>query len=173
MMPLIWMRIAIAGVIAVFVAGFVWKFRHDSIELGRAEVRAEWQAAADKQKAEAGALLASESAKVSAAEKRLREFKDSQEVRDVKASGVVNDLRGRLLAAGRLRDPFAGGCGTGGDTAKCATTAAPGAGASDGASDAGFLSKQFTEFLFEQARSADEVNIAFASCKADALSIRR
>ena len=173
MFPLIWMRIAIAGVIAVFVAGFVWKFRHDAIELGRAEVRAEWTAASDKQKAAAAALLASESAKVADAEKRLREFKDSQEVRDVKANSVVNDLRGRLLAAGRLRDPFAGGCGPGGDTAKSATTASPGAGAADGTEAGGLLSAQLTGLLSKLTSEADAINIAYVSCRADAMSIRR
>ena len=172
-MPLIWMRIAIAGVIAVFVAGFVWKFRHDSIELGRAEVRAEWQAAADKQKAAAAALLASESAKVADAEKRLRDFKDSQEVRDVKANSVVNDLRGRLLAAGRLRDPFAGGCRESSDPAKGATAADAVNSPANRASDAGLLSERTSANLRELVAAADLVNIAYVSCRADAMSIRR
>ena len=172
-MPLMWIRIAVAVVLATLLAGAVYKFRHDAIELGRSEVRAEWQAASDKQKAEAAALLATESAKVSAAEKRLREFKDSQEVRDVKASGVVNDLRGKLLAAGRLRDPYAGGCGASSDTAKGTATAASSAGATDGGSDAGLLSERTSANLRELVAEADAINIAFASCKADALSVRK
>ena len=100
-MPLIWMRIAIAGVIAVFVAGFVWKFRHDSIELGRAEVRAEWEQ--DIAKRTAQALAASEAARVK--ETALQAAKQESEVRyaNVKKTAAIAAANS-ASELGRLRD---------------------------------------------------------------------
>jgi hypothetical protein len=143
---------------------------------GVAKTTATYETALKKQKAEAAKLLDAERAKTAAAESALRQFKDEQEVKDGQHQATVNDLERRLRSAGgpsmRLRDPYATGCRLSGGSAQGATAASPGAGAADAAEGSGLLSKQLTALLFELARSADEINIAYASCRADAMNLR-
>ena len=108
MFPLIWIRIAIVGVIVVFVAGVVWKFRHDSIELGRAEVRAEWTA--DIAKRTAQALAVSEAARVKetalqAAKQKVEESYAAEKKRRAAADVLAADSLRRLNAAITSRSP--------------------------------------------------------------------
>jgi hypothetical protein len=145
-------------------------------EAERVKVTATYEAALKKQKAEAAKALDDERAKTAAAEAALRKFKDEQELKDGQHEATVNDLERRLRAAGgpamRLRDPNATGCRLSGGSTKGADSASPGAGAADAAEGSGLLSKPLTELLQRLAREADEINIAYQSCRADAMNLR-
>ena len=152
-MPLMWIRIAIAGVIAVFVAGVVWKFRHDSIELGRAEVRAEWTA--DIAKRTAQALAASEAARqrekdLQANSDRLRKDKDGK---ILSLNVAVSELNRRLRdRPERPASPANSAvAGTGGDAKGCT---------------GGELYRPDGEFLVLEAARADTIRIGLQRCEA-------
>lgn len=110
--------------------------------------------------------------RVRAAEMRLVRALRNQEETDAFNKTQVADLQRRLDAAvtagsGRLRDP--NGCGaTRREPAGAAAPAAEHRDA-DGAETAGLLSAQLTGLLRRLAREADEVNAAYASCRADLL----
>jgi len=152
-----------------------WRVHHNIDQGGYDRADAEWQAKVNIQKADATKLLDEERAKVVATEKNLRNFKDNQEIKDANNKKAVSGYERRLRAAAgidsRLRDPHAGrGSCSGSPTSAVATGAS--AGADDGPQGAGLLSKELTQFLLDQAASADDINLAYASCRADALSIR-
>ena len=132
--------------------------------------------AINKQKAEAAATLASETDKVHAAERALQDFKNDQELQDADHKKTVTDLSDRLRriagAAGRLRDPNAAGCGqgSGGATNQTATTA--GGGPADPAQAGGLLSAELSGLLAQLTKEADDINIAYTSCRADAYAVR-
>jgi len=163
------------SLIAALLLG-VWRLDVSRQAIGEARSDAAWIKATTKQKAEAVLLLDAERAKVSAIEQTLRNFKDNQEIRDAKnkttVAGYERRLRAAAGSAGRLRDPNAEGCGGGGDSPKSPDTASAGHRATDAAEGARLLSKPLTELLFELIREADEINLAYASCRADTMSIR-
>jgi hypothetical protein len=133
------------------------------------------QAAVNKQKAEASAQLAAATAKVRATESALAAFKDKQEITDANNRELTQAQERRLVAiagpAGRLRDPYAGrGGGSGGAAGQAPASA--GGGAADAAESPGLLSKEASRFFLELAAEADEINNAYASCRADALNLR-
>ena len=143
---------------------------------GYDRAKAEATAALKEQQRQAERELASQTARTIAAEQALHNFKTHQDIQDAKAQSTVADLSSRLrqLAgqSGRLRDPNAHGCGRGssGPTGEAAT--APGAGAADPAEAGGLLSAELTGLLQRLTTEADEVNIAYASCRADAYQVR-
>lgn len=140
----------------------------------RASVQA--TAALEKQKNKAAAELASETAKTRAAEQALRDFKTNQDIQDAKAQSTVADLSSRLrqLAgkSGRLRDPNAHGCGRGGGGPTGEAATATGSGAADPAEAGGLLSVPLTELLQTALRESDDINVAYASCRADTFKVR-
>lgn len=168
--------LAAAAVLALLVLGYNFWVDHIG-DAREAAVRAEYATAIDQQKAKAGLLLKAETDRANAATARLIELKTEQEKKDAENQSAVADLAVRLRAAAgpaaRLRDPNAvarcGGCGGG---APGADPARAGGGAADGAEDSGLLSTQLTEFLLSQAADADQVNLAYTSCRADSLSLR-
>ena len=143
---------------------------------GYQRASAEATAALEKQKREAAAELASETAKTRAAEQALRDFKTNQDIQDAKAQSTVADLSRRLRQragqSGRLRDPNAPGCGGSGGGATGEAATAPGSGATDPAETGGLLSAELTGLLQRLTAEADEINIAYASCRADAYQVR-
>ena len=156
-----------------------WRVHHNIDQGGYDRADAEWQAKVNIQKADATKLLDEERAKVVATEKNLRNFKDNQEIKDAHNKKTVTGYERRLRAAadpaGRLRDPnasYATRCGGGGGNPQSPDTAGAGHRADDVAQATGLLSKELTQFLLDQAASADDINLAYASCRADALSIR-
>lgn len=157
----------IFGLLLAATAGALvaWK----AYQMGGNDTKVRYEAAIKTQKDEAARVLEVETTKVKTAEKALTDFKTNQEKTDAQNQAVTADYARRLRAAagptGRLRDPNAARCGNGSTGAPGASAASAAPGAADGASDAGFLSKQLTEFLLDQAASADQVNLAFASCK--------
>ena len=138
---------------------------------------AEATAATNTLKAQAAATLASETAKTRHAEQALQAIKNTQELQDAAHQNTVADLSDRLrrLAgpAGRLRDPHAAGCGGGSGGAPGAAATTPGDRAADPAQTGGLLSVPLTELLGRIVREADTINVAYASCRADAYAVRQ
>lgn len=143
---------------------------------GYNRAKAEATAALKDLQRQAERELASQTAKTRAAEQALHTFKTQQDIQDAKAQTTVADLSRRLrqLAGqpGRLRDPNAHGCGrgSGGPTGEAAT--ATGSGAADSAEAGGLLSAELTGLLQRLTTEADEVNLAYASCRADVYVVR-
>lgn len=137
-----------------------------------AKVVAEYSDKIMKQKAEAVTLLAAETGKAAATEKALHDFKNTQENTDAVAEKTVSILADKLHAAGRLRDPSATGCGLGGGGPQGQVGAAAGGSVGNAAQAGGLLSESLTRLLAELTRDADEINVAYASCRADAIMIR-
>lgn len=144
--------------------------------LGYDRRAAEDAAAMARQKIEAAATLASETAKTRTAEQALSHFKNAQELKDAADQKTVADLSDRLrrLAgpAGRLRDPQAAGCGPSSSGNPGATAATPGDRADDPSQAGGLLSGGATELLLRLTREADDINAAYTSCRADAYAVR-
>lgn len=146
-------------------------------DVREAQVDARWKAAVDKQKVEAAGKLADETGKVLKIERELGAARAAQETRDAKNRKTVAGLERRLADAaaangGRLRDPNAAGCGGSGGSAETAVAAGADDRAGDGAKTGGLLSVQLSDLLRARLRDADEINIAYASCRADSLKLR-
>jgi hypothetical protein len=156
-----------------------WRVHHNIDQGGYDRADAEWQAKVNIQQADATKLLDEERAKVAAASMSLRNFKDNQEIKDAANKTTVSGYERRLRAAagpaGRLRDPnasYATGCGGGGGNPQGADTATAGHRADDVAEAAGLFSVGATALLQRLTREGDDINLAYTSCRADALSIR-
>ncbi|MBN9411329.1 MAG: hypothetical protein J0H69_19465 [Burkholderiales bacterium] len=146
---------------------------------GKAEATTTYERAIDRQKLDAAATLATETARAAAAEQTMREMRAAQEKKNVdnekKLADAQDALRAeRLRNGGRLYDPHAeaGGCGRGGGSAEAATTGRTGEGASPPAQAGGLLSLQLSDLLDRLLREADEVNEAYAQCRADVYTVR-
>ncbi|WP_156955252.1 hypothetical protein [Polaromonas glacialis] len=169
------LAVALASLLAVLGFGYEpWAAHQQAI--GETRATTAYNLAIRSQKEEAGKLLATETEKTKAANQALADFRLQQEKDDVQNKSTIAGLAVRLRAAAgpaaRLRDPHAAGCGGGGGGAPAADPARAEGGAADGAEADGFLSKQLTEFLLSQAADADQVNLAYTSCRADSLNLR-
>lgn len=159
--------IAAAGVVGLLGFGYL-EWRDVQREAGAAPYKAKLatlqQQADDKLKAERE--------RVAAIEQRMQADQLAQTKKDADNGKVIADLGRQLRDAGRLRDPGAttgrGGCGADRDVTP---GAAPGA--DDDPQGPGLLSAELSNLLRTQAAEADAINIAYASCRADALSIRQ
>jgi hypothetical protein len=165
----------IGGLMAALWLGYgAWAAHQQGI--GDARATARYNAAIDKQKTQAGQLLKTETDRANAATVKLINLKIEREKQDVENQSAIDRLAVRLRAAAgpaaRLRDPHAARCGGGGGGAPAADLAHVEGSAADGAEAGGVLSKQLTEFLLSQAADADQVNLAYTSCRLDALSLR-
>ncbi len=106
------------------------------------------------------------------AERALRASRAEQEKKDADAQVTIADMGERLrrlAAAGGLRDPFAAPC-------RGAADAGPGpaaaAGGEDPAEAGRALSPEFSGAVVSLLRDADDINAAYASCRADAVGLR-
>lgn len=174
-MSWLYRTLAIGVLISLMALGYrAWATHQQGI--GEARATARYNAAIDKQKTQAGQLLKAETDRANVATAKLIELKTEREKNDAENKSAIDSLAVRLRAAAgptsRLRDPYAAGCGGGGGSAPAADPARAEGGAADGAEAGGFLSKQLTEFLLSQAADADQVNLAYTSCRLDALSLR-
>lgn len=165
----------IGGLLAALWLGYgAWAAHQQGI--GEARATTTYNTAIDKQKREAGQLLQAETERANAATNKLIEWKTEQEKQDAENQSAIADLAGRLRvaagAAGRLRDPHAAGCGGGGGDTNAADPARAGGGAADAAQTGGLLSADLTELLLSQAKIADGINVAYTSCRLDALNLR-
>lgn len=165
---------ALVALITLVAAGGLWgEHRADQAEEATA---ARYKAAIVELKLAASAKLAAAKDKVTQREAALQEAKDQQELKDATYQKTTADLSDRLRraagAAGRLRDPHTPGCGasSGGAAAQAAT--APAGGAADPAEAGGLLSVPLTDLLTEVLRESDAINVAYASCRADAYTVR-
>lgn len=110
-------------------------------------------------------------AEVALAEKRLQEHKQAQEITDDINQKNTAELSARLrtaVGAGRLRDPNARAC----PAAVPGAAADTGAGAAHDPEAAGLLSEDITRLLARVTREADQVNLAYISCRADSAHVR-
>ena len=166
-------RLAAALAVAVLLFG-AWQYIDGR---GYDRASAECTAAINAQKVQAAGLLASETAKVRAAEQALQAFTNTQNLKDAENVQTLAALSDRLRRAagpaGRLRDPAATGCGGSSAGATGATAAAPGDRAADNPQAVGLLSADFTGLLQSLTREADDINAAYQSCRADAFAMRR
>lgn len=153
----------LAAVLVAYQTGYI---------TGDADRATRDQAAMNKQKAQASAELAAETAKVLARERELADLRAQQEKTDADNQAKVADLdrRLRVLAgpAGRLRDPHAAaGCGAGGGGAQGTPPAGPADRPGDGAPAGWLLSAELSGLLQDRLSKADKINLAYASCRAD------
>lgn len=143
---------------------------------GYDRAKAEDTAALAQQKTQAADQLALETDKTRATERALQALKNTQELQDATHQKTIADLSSRLhtLAdnAGRLRDPHAAGCGPSGSSTPSAATPAPGDSAANPANAGGLLSADLSGLLQRLTAEADTINIAYASCRADAIAVR-
>lgn len=171
-------RLAFLATVALgLVAGYFSWAAHEQ-DIGEARATERYNAAISALKQEAAAILAAETAKVETAEKTLQDFKVKQEVQDAqnqkKSQALAARVRSLTDASGRLRDPNSdAGCRESGNGAKGGIAASPGNSQDHGAETGGLLSRQLSEFLFEQAAGADAINLAYISCRADGENLRR
>lgn len=166
--------IKIAAVVALLAVLF---FGEQYIEgRGYDRAKAEDTASINKQKAEAADKLAAEIQKTRTAETALQTFKNDQELKDATHQKTVASLSDRLRAlsdpSGRLRDPHAGGCRPSGGGTPSEAAPTPGDRPADPAEASGLLSAELGGLLQRLAREADDINIAYASCRADAYAVR-
>lgn len=169
----LWAR-ALVVCLAVGLLGmlyFAWAEKQQKI--GHEAAWVEFEAALAKQKTQAQALLKTETDKVTAAQKALNDFKNTQEIKDVQNAKVVSDLTTKLRDLGRLRDPGkTTRCGPGSGPSEGGSPTSPSSGPNDTAEAGGLLSAELTEFLLTQAIAADQINSAYISCRDDSLNLR-
>ena len=160
--------------LAALIAGYLAWANHQQ-GIGEARATAAYNQKIDTQKKEAALTLAKETAKVVATERALQDFKNQQEVQDAQNRKITGNLTARLRAlagpGGRLRDPHAGR-GPGGGSAPGADAAGSGNRADHGAETGGLLSAELTRFLQQKLIEADEINLAYISCRAEADLVR-
>ena len=142
---LIRLAAALAAIVLLFGA---WQYVDGR---GYNRAAAEYTTAINDQKAKAAALLASETAKVHAAEQALQSITQTQNLKDANHVQTLADLSDRLRRAagpaGRLRDPHAAGCGAGGSSAGIEAATAAGDRPTDPAQTGGLLSEGVTDYL--------------------------
>lgn len=138
--------------------------------LGYTRAQAEATVALDRLKLDAAATLATETAKVVAYQNAVQSLTNALDLKDADHVKTVNTLQTRLRAAadpaGRLRDPNAPGCGGGGGGVAVGGSGASGDRGADPAQAGGLLSVQLSELLQDRLTEADQINLAYASCRA-------
>ena len=119
--------------------------------------------------------LARETDKVLATERQLGFALATQEKKDADAQKTVSDLRADLRLRSRaaggpgLRDYAARGC----DAAAGAAAAGAGGGADDAGQAGRLLSPELEGLLLQRFSEADDINIAYASCREDSMNARQ
>ena len=171
--PYKWVAIAVAIVAAL---GGVGALEAHVEGIGYDKAAHVYQASIDKQKAEAAATLASETARVHAAEAALQDFTNSRNENDQVNEGALDILAGKSVAlrnaVDQLRDPHAAGCGSGSGSSTSQAATGAQAGAGDGAAAGGLVSKPLSDLLFELKDAGDRINLAYICCRADIYKVR-
>jgi len=159
---------AVLGIVTTLY--FSWQSHQRGI--GAQAQYLEDKAVMDGLKAAAAAKLAEVTAQRDATEQVLRKLKDEQEIKDAKNKTTTAALATKLAAmsaaaGGRLRDPNAEtGCGGSGGSSSRPPTATASDSNDDGAKTGGLLSTQLSGLLQRLNAEADEINNAYASCRA-------
>ena len=166
-------RLALLLAVLIGLLGTHWR----AYSVGARHERDAAQVAIQKLQLDAAATLAAETAKTRSAEQALATAKNHQELQDATHQKTIANFSDRLRRsagpAGRLLDPHATPCRGSGDRPQSDPAAAPVAGAADPAQAGGALSAELTELLQRITRDADEINAAYASCRADAYTVRQ
>lgn len=131
-----------------------------------------YEAAIAKQKNAAAQQLALATTQVAEKEHSLQVAKDNQDIKDAQHTQTVSSL------SGKLRDALASsvcdnaGCGGGSNSANGPTGSGANAGTNNATVRGGLFSADFVELLEQLTLKADTINDAYASCRADAFTIR-
>lgn len=163
----------IMGVIIAILATTNW-ISYERLTSAQ-ELNAAHTKALDAQKREAAFTLAAATERVRQLQAALKIAADMLEKAYALNKTQVADAAAALAAAkraGRLRDPNAPRCGSGGGSAPGPAQPPAGGGEGDKAETGGLLSVQLSDLLGRVLREADDINIAYAACRADALSAR-
>lgn len=136
-----------------------------------------WQAKVGKMKLQATQELLAATNERDALQSALSNALAAQERKDDEGQKTVarleNNLRSmRALSGGRMLDPNATGCRSGGQDANGKDSGAAIGGGGNAAEARGLLSTELTRLLDKLTREADDINVAYASCRADAVTIR-
>lgn len=171
-------RIIGALVAVIALAAAVLAYGHRQYTKGVQHTATRYELAIKTQQAEAATLLADETEKTRLLERALQAAINQQELKDATNQKTVSDLSDRLRSlAGfgmRLRDPNAtpAGCWPSGGGAQGPAATAAGDRPADPVEAGGLLSVQLSDLLARLLREADDINVAYASCRADAYSVR-
>lgn len=161
--------------VAALLGGLYMLERHIE-QRGYDRAEADYTAAMERLHADAAAQLAEEVNKTRAVEQALNEAKNNQELKDATHTQTIASLSDRLRRAagpaGRLRDPNAAPCGRSGGSPESGPTAPADTGAANAPEAGGLLSAELAGLLQQLTREADEINVAYASCRADAFTVR-
>ena len=161
--------------VAALLGGLYMLGRHIE-QRGYDRAEADYTAAIERLHADAAAQLAEEVNKTRAAEQALNEAKNNQELKDATHTQTIASLSDRLRRAagpaGWLRDPNATPCGRSGGDPEVVPAATASVGAADPAEAGGLLSAELAGLLQQLTREADDINAAYASCRADAYTVR-
>lgn len=150
----------------------------DDLRLRALKDAAEWKAAIAQEKAWHERELQEKTAEVLTLTIQLNDEHEAQEAKDAEDRKIVEGLRedlrlnSRAAGGGGLRDPFATPCPRGGNTAAAPAAAGAVDRAADPTEAGGLLSAELEGLLLRLQREADEINIAYASCRPDALTLR-
>ena len=175
---LAWVKAALvaAALAALAVGYFAWADHIGNVR--ETAVRAVYDLAIAKQKIAAAKLLADETAKTRAVETKLNAALAAQEKTDAQnaqtVAGLRADLRRKSRAAGGpgLHDPNAAGCGGGSGGTESPVATSADSGAADPAQAGGLLSEPLEQLLLRITSEADDINVAYASCRQDSMNIR-
>ena len=161
------------GVVIAVLAATNW-VSYERLQSAQALNKAHVDALA-VQKRQASFVLAAETEKVRQLQAALKIAADTLEKAYATHKAKVADATAALELArksGRLRDPNADRCGGGGGSAPGPAQPPAGGGEGDKAEAGGLLSVQLSDLLSRVLREADDINVAYAACRADALSAR-
>lgn len=140
---------------------------------GYAQAESVYRLKLARQTADAQQRLIAEQDLVRETERALRAARAQQEVKDAtnqkELAALSNQLRALLNDAGQLRDPNAAPERCGGAAPGQPAAVASGS-ADDGAQTGGLLSPQLTGLLQRLTEEADAINVAYISCRADAIA---
>lgn len=135
------------------------------------------KAAVTAMKKQAAEDLEKARAEVADWQARYNGARRAQEIQDANAQSAIDKARHDLRAAsdrngGRLRDPWAAGCGSSGASTGEGSRAGAGTGADSRPETGGLLSERFTSAIERLQSEADEVNRAYIACRPDSFRVR-
>ena len=169
-----WKFFAGVALFIVLIIGYNFWVNHQR-DIGRDEKTVYYEKIIQDQKVEASKILAKETAKVQATKDALQEAKNNQEVRDGKNEKTIQILNAKLRdladANGRLRDPKNGRRVSGTFSANN-NPPNPGDCPDNGTETSGLLSAELSRLLQKLTAEADEVNLAYISCREDSIGVR-
>lgn len=172
----------IAGVVIFSMAGSFFAYGAHKYAMGetvgRNAATVEYNAMITTQKLQAAKVLADAVAKNNKLISDLNKLKATQEVQDEKNKSTVATQKRRIDGLvdqlGRLRDPHAqvARCGDGSNPTVFDPSGTTGDSPGNGAYAPGLLSVEFSRLFRGHDELCDDINNAFASCKAYAIKAR-